>query len=171
MQSFSSSLKLGKFRKFLRELGKDQKYLVQSCKFGSILDFDCSEAPRSVCFWLAKRFDIKTRTVNMENGQSFSINTFTVHQILGIPLGGWNICTRPTRDQRAIIAADTGTGSVAPTVEQLFSLLDIDLTEDQFIRIFMLITLSIFLCPKSYGSASAHYYSGIAVGIMFFIQS
>jgi hypothetical protein len=64
--------------------------------------------------------------------------------------------------EREIIANDTGTGTIAPTVEQLFNLVTRKLTGDRFARIFMLISLAIFLCPTSYGSASRHYYSAIA---------
>ncbi|CAL4953548.1 unnamed protein product [Urochloa decumbens] len=162
-KSFSSNLKLGKFRSLIKNLTKEQKDLIRSCQFGSILDFDCSEAPMSVSFWLAKRFDVQTRTVNLQNGSSFALNPFTIHQILGIPLGGRKIPTRASKAAKDVIANDTGTGSVAPTVDQLFSLLNTgDVTGDKFLRIFMLIALAIFLCPTSYGSASAHYYSGIA---------
>ncbi|KAG2549380.1 hypothetical protein PVAP13_9KG270313 [Panicum virgatum] len=162
MQSFSSNLKLGKFRTLLKNLTKDQKDLVKFCGFGSILDFDCSEAPRSVSFWLAKNFDVPTRTVNLQNGSSFILNPFTVHQILGTPLGGRRVPTRASKAVKDIIGSDTGTAMVAPTVDQLFSLLNRELVGDKFVRIFMLIALAIFLCPTSYGSASSHYYSGIA---------
>jgi hypothetical protein len=64
--------------------------------------------------------------------------------------------------EREIIANDTGIGTIAPTVEQLFNLVTRKLTGDRFARIFMLISLAIFLCPTSYGSASRHYYSAIA---------
>ncbi|XP_039784504.1 uncharacterized protein LOC120651171 isoform X3 [Panicum virgatum] len=161
-KSFSSNLKLGKFRTLLKNLTKDQKDLVKFCGFGSILDFDCSEAPRSVSFWLAKNFDVPTRTVNLQNGSSFILNPFTVHQILGTPLGGRRVPTRASKAVKDIIGSDTGTAMVAPTVDQLFSLLNRELVGDKFVRIFMLIALAIFLCPTSYGSASSHYYSGIA---------
>ncbi|RLN24399.1 hypothetical protein C2845_PM07G08980 [Panicum miliaceum] len=160
-ESFSSNLKLGKFRTLLKNLSSDQKDLVKSCGFGSILDFDCSEAPRSVSFWLAKRFDVHSRTVNLQNGSSFALNPFTVHQILGIPLGGRKIPTKASKLMKDVIGDDTGTATIAPTVDHLFSLLNSELTGEKFVCIFMLIALAIFLCPTSYGSVSSHYYSGI----------
>nr|TKW27640.1 hypothetical protein SEVIR_3G270600v2 [Setaria viridis] len=163
MQSFSSNLKLGKFRSLIKNLTNEQKALIKSCGFGNILEFDCSEAPRSVSFWLAKMFDVNTRSVNLQNGSTFTITASTVHQILGIPLGGRRIPTRSTKALKDVIGSDTGTSSIAPTVDQLFiSLVNSELGGDKFVRIFVLIALSFFLCPTSYGSASSHYYSGIA---------
>ncbi|PUZ39406.1 hypothetical protein GQ55_9G305500 [Panicum hallii var. hallii] len=138
MQIFRSNLKLGKFRTLLKNLSKDQKDLVKSCGFGT------------------KRFDVHSRTVNLQNGSSFVLNPFTVHQILGIPLGGRKISTRASKLVKDVIIDDTGTATVAPTVDHLFSLLNSELTGEKFVRIFMLIALAIFLCPTSYGSASSH---------------
>ncbi|RLN29046.1 hypothetical protein C2845_PM05G36550 [Panicum miliaceum] len=127
-KNFSSNLKLGKFRTLLKNLNKDQKDLVKACGFGSILDFDCSEAPRSVSFWLAKRFDVHSSTVNLQNRSSFVLNPFTVHQILGIPLAGRKIPTRASKSVKDVIGDATGTATVAPTVDHLFSLLNSELT-------------------------------------------
>ncbi|KAJ1275825.1 hypothetical protein BS78_05G166200 [Paspalum vaginatum] len=64
---------------FLKNLTEEQKQLVKSFYLGPLLDFDCSEAPRFVSYMLARNFDAKMRTINLENESSFSINAFTVH--------------------------------------------------------------------------------------------
>ncbi|KAG0514139.1 hypothetical protein BDA96_10G164700 [Sorghum bicolor] len=161
-KSFSTSIKFGKYRTFLKNLTEEQKAIVKSCGFGSLLHFDCTEAPRSVAYLLAKCFDVATRTVKLQNGSSFELNAFVVHQVLGVPLGGRRIRDSASKTEKEIIANDTGTSTIALTIEQLINLVTRDLTGDKFARIFMLISLAIFLCPTSYGSASKHYYSAIA---------
>lgn len=161
-QSFSTSLKFGKYRAFLKSLTDGQKALVESCGFGSLLHFDCTEVPRSVAYWLAKSFDVPTRTVKLQNGSSFELNAFIIHQILGVPYGGYTISQHATKTEKEVIANDTRTTTVAPTIEHLFTLVTNDLVGDKFVRIFMLISLASFLCPTSHPSASKHYYSAIA---------
>lgn len=90
-KSFSTSIKFGKYRTFLKNLTEEQKVVVRSCGFDNLLHFDCKEAPRSVAYLLAKSFDVATRTVKLQNGSSFELNAFVVHQILGVPLGGRRI--------------------------------------------------------------------------------
>ncbi|KAE8768657.1 hypothetical protein D1007_59837 [Hordeum vulgare] len=126
-----------------------------------MLDINCSQLPRDLGVRLAIWFDCDSRTVNVPNVGNFEINPFTVHQILGIPLGGRLIDKIATSEARRVIAEDTGIHSTGPSISHLMNLLSDDLTDEKFLRIFMLILLSTFLCPTSHSCASPDYFNGI----------
>lgn len=130
ISSFSAKLKLRIFKTFLRNLTEDQKQIANSIRFGPILDLNCSTVPRYLSVRLAKNFDVNSRTVHFDNGSSFVLDAYTVHQILGIPIGGLKIPLKASKDVKEIINKDIGNGSVAPTVDHLFSLMKKDLAGD-----------------------------------------
>ena len=62
---------------------------------------------------------------------------------------------------RSIIANYTTPGPLAPKILDLIAMITPDLVGDIFVRIFLLVVLSIFLCPSNSTRASCHYYDGI----------
>ncbi|CAM0913174.1 unnamed protein product [Alopecurus aequalis] len=160
-KAITTKLSLPKIRTIIKKLNPRQRDLVRACGFGTMLDINCSQLPRDLGVRLAIWFDCESRTVNVPNVGSFEINPFTVHQILGIPLGGRLIDKVATNEARRVIAEDTGIRSTGPSISHLMTLLSDDLTDEKFLRIFMLILLSTFLCPTSHSCASPDYFNGI----------
>ncbi|XP_044961196.1 uncharacterized protein LOC123412306 [Hordeum vulgare subsp. vulgare] len=160
-KAITTKLSLPKIRTIIKKLNPRQRDLVRARGFGTMLDINCSQLPRDLGVRLAIWFDCDSRTVNVPNVGSFEINPFTVHQILGIPLGGRLIDKIATSEARRVIAEDTGIHSTGPSISHLMNLLSDDLTDEKFLRIFMLILLSTFLCPTSHSCASPDYFNGI----------
>ncbi|PNT72345.1 uncharacterized protein LOC100833484 isoform X2 [Brachypodium distachyon] len=160
-KAITTKLSLPKIRAIIKKLNPRQRDLVRARGFGTMLDIKCSQLPRDLVVRLAIWFDCDSRTVNVPNVGSFEINPFTVHQILGIPLGGKLIDKVATNEARGAIAEDTGIRSSGPSISHLSTILSDDLTDEKFLRIFMLLLLSTFLCPTSHPCASPDYYNGI----------
>ncbi|XP_048544743.1 uncharacterized protein LOC125523723 [Triticum urartu] len=160
-KAITTKLSLPKIRTIIKKLTPRQRDLVRARGFGTMLDINCSQLPRDLGVRLAIWFDCDSRTVNVPNVGSFEINPFTVHQILGIPLGGRLIDKIATSEARRVIAEDTGIHSTGPSISHLMKLLSDDLPDEKFLRIFMLILLSTFLCPTSHSCASPDYFNGI----------
>lgn len=94
-------------------------------------------------------FDPKIRIMKLPQGRTFRLAHKVVNQIVGIPLGGDAVPVRPERKTRDTISKDAGAMNTAPMIDHLMSLVNKDLKGHRFVRVFMLIVLSIFLCPTA----------------------
>jgi len=116
---------------------------------------------KQLIVWLARYYDEKTQCIKIPGTGAFKIDALTVHWILGIPRGRAKIKARASREVKSVIANDTTPGPLAPKIQDLIAMITPELMGDRFVRIFMLVVLSIFLCPTSSTRASCHYYEGI----------
>lgn len=113
----------------------------------------------SIYLRLANHFNISSCSIELSNGFKFPITPTTVHKFFGIPIGGVPVITKPSEVTYEFIQYELGT--TAPTIEFLFSIINDDLPEDKFCRIFILIVLSHFVAPNSSGVASKFVYSAL----------
>lgn len=139
-----------------------QRDLVDNVGFLHLLDLKCNTLPKGVILWLVKHFNVRTRTFNLPNGFCFTISPSFIHEVLHIPLGGKTIPSQCDESFINLIARETGCADRFPTINELMLLITESLDGDRFLRIFMLFTLSCFLCPTSYDHASPEYYSAIS---------
>lgn len=153
---------MSKLTKLICGLTKPQKDLIRQCGFGSILDLKCSTMPhKQLIVWLANYYDEETQCIKIPGTRAFKLDALIVHWILGIPHGGDKIKSKASLDVKYLIANDTTRGPLAPKIEDLIAMITPELVGDRFVRIFMLVVLSIFLCPTSSPRASCLYYEGI----------
>jgi hypothetical protein len=151
-----------KLLKLIGDLTEAQIQLVKQCGFGSILKLKCSIMPyKQLIVWLTRCYDKKTQSIKIPRTRAFKIDGRKVHWILGIPRGGAKIKARASQKLKSFIANDTTPGPLAPKIQDLIAMITPELVGERFVRIFMLIVLSIFLCPSSSSRASCHYYDGI----------
>ena len=151
-----------KLMNLIRVLTEPQKKLVQQCGFGSILKLKCSIMPyKQLIVWLARCYDKNTQCIKIPGTNEFKIDGHIVHLILGIPNGEVKIKSRASLELKSFIANETTPGPLAPKIQDLIAMITPELVGDRFVRIFMLVVLSIFLCPSSSFRASCHYYDGI----------
>lgn len=135
-------------------LTDSQKKEIRRIGFGSILELKCSVIPYSLIIWLAKQYDESSGSIQILGTHSIKLDGMTVHQILGIPFGGTIISTKSCSEAKAIIAKDTCHGNLALQIDDLMKMINSELQGDKFVRIFMLVVLSVFLCPTSSFRAS-----------------
>ena len=162
-QIFSTKLSLPKFIAISKLLTPDQKRLVDSMGFSHLLDLCCESVPRGISIWLAKHFDVKSRTLILLNGSRIVITPLFVHRVLGIPIGGKAISKRCEDSVKSWICQETKCKGSNPTINELKALFTPQLSGGKFKVVFTLFALSSFLCPTSYGCASPDYYSAIAL--------
>ncbi|XP_066313873.1 uncharacterized protein [Miscanthus floridulus] len=160
--TFNTQFSMHKLMKLICALTEPQKRLIDQCGFGSILKLKCRNMPyKQLIVWLARYYDEKTQCIKIPGTGAFKIDALTVHWILGIPRGRAKIKARASREVKSVIANDTTPGPLAPKIQDLIAMITPELMGDRFVRIFMLVVLSIFLCPTSSTRASCHYYEGI----------
>ena len=87
-EEFSTKLSLQKFITVCEKLTEPQKQLLRDIGFGYLLDLCYHELPRCLVRWLVRYFDCPSRCFILPSGYRFFINSYTMHRILGIPLGG-----------------------------------------------------------------------------------
>ena len=75
---------------------------------------------------------------------AFKIDASTVNWILRIPRGGAKIKSRASQEVKSVIATDATPGPLAPKIQDLISMITPELVGDRFVRIFMLVVLSIY---------------------------
>ena len=131
--------------------------------FSHLLDLCCESVPRGISIWLAKHFDVKSRTLILPNGSRIVITPLFVHRVLGIPIGGKAISKRCEDSVKSWICQETKCKGSNPTINELKALFTPQLSGGKFKVVFTLFALSSFLCPTSYGCASPDYYSAIAL--------
>ncbi|TVU38528.1 hypothetical protein EJB05_11903, partial [Eragrostis curvula] len=148
-ESFHSQFSLTKMHNLLSKLTGPQKKIVRNCGFGSLLYLKCTQYSKDLVVSLAKKYDVGSRSVKFDDSNYFVRDAFTVHQILGTPYGGIPVARNRNPRAKEVIARDTGQSSIGAKIDDLINLVDKELDGDRFARVFMLIVLSIFLCPTS----------------------
>ena len=113
----------------------------------------------SIYLWLSNHFNTTSCSIEMGNGFKFPITTSTVHKIFGMPIGGVPVITKPSEETYEFIKHELGTTS--PTIEYLFSIINDELPEDKYCRIFILILLSLFVAPNSSGVVTKFVYNAV----------
>uniref|UniRef100_A0A8R7UUI4 Aminotransferase-like plant mobile domain-containing protein n=1 Tax=Triticum urartu TaxID=4572 RepID=A0A8R7UUI4_TRIUA len=113
----------------------------------------------SIYLWLSNHFNTTSCSIEMGNGFKFPITTSTIHKIFGMPIGGVPVITKPSEATYEFIKHELGTTS--PTIEYLFSIINDELPEDKYCRIFILILLSLFVAPNSSGVVTKFVYNAV----------
>ncbi|CAN6335720.1 unnamed protein product [Urochloa humidicola] len=137
------------FSKVVSALSGSKRELIESYGFGSLLDFDKCFVPVKFAKWIAQQVDYKSGDIII-GGKVISLTPESVHQVLGLPLGGHSFPT-DISDGKAHILEKFNKQTVPSVmffVEKLTLELDSMSDEDIFIS-FLLVALNTFLCPNA----------------------
>lgn len=143
----------------LSNLSTHQKDLIEKIGFSSLLGLQCLEVPNDLYHWLLEYFDPTKSTLILPNGFSYTFNDKCVHKILGIPIGPRRVDGKGTVESCYFFKNQINSIQHTPSVEELCTLIKPDLHGDEFVRIFMLLALSAFLCPNTRSVCSTRYYA------------
>jgi len=167
-EEFSTKLSLQKFINVCKNLTAKQISLVKDIGFGNLLDLCCTELPRTLVRWLVRYFESSTNCFNLPGGFSFILNSYTVHRILGIPIGGRNIPKKCSQSLREQLKIETKCAGHSPSIKEMIDLLTPpqdegtpELLGDQFQRIFVMFATAVFLCPTTYECISPDYLAAL----------
>ena len=157
-QVFSQENSIEIFVDAISSLNPEQKSVVNDLGFSNILGLSCPTIPLQLVHWLINHFDTATRTIQLPNGFSFTINALCVQRILGIPDGPIPIQKKGTLEAYQWFKNHIPCKGRNPTVIELSSLIPSQLSPCDFGRTFLLLALAAFLCPNSRGTCSSRYY-------------
>lgn len=160
-QIFSTKLSLPKFISVSKLLTPDQKLLVDNIGFSQLLNLCCESVPRGISIWLAKHYDVKSRSLILPNGPKIAITPLSIHRVLEISIGVKAISKKCEDSVKSWICEQTRCNGNAPTINELKALFTSQLSGGKFKVVLTLFALRSFLCPTSFGCASPDYYSAI----------
>ncbi|CAL4996251.1 unnamed protein product [Urochloa decumbens] len=147
------------FSKVVNAILPEKKHVIESYGFGSLLHFDNCFVPAKFATWIAQQVDYKSGDI-IVSGKVISLTPQSVHQVLGLPLGGRPFPTDISAG-KSVIFDKFKLKSLPPVtffVQKITKELNTLSDEDLFIC-FMLVALSSFLCPNSSVSPSQQHLS------------
>ncbi|RCV09931.1 hypothetical protein SETIT_2G070000v2 [Setaria italica] len=137
------------FAKVIKNLTSNQRKVIENYGFGSLLLFDKCFVPNNFVKWVARLVDYKSGVI-VVNGKIISLTKESMHNILGIPLGGRSFPT-DIANGKSVVLKKFNKESI-PSVEfftnKLQSKEEVMFDEDTFIC-FILIALNSFLCSNA----------------------
>ena len=142
-----SRCSLSYFATVVKKISAEQKLLIDRLGFGPLLEFvDCS-VPRYFAKWIAEKVDVINHDI-LAGGKRIRISPESVHKVVGIPLGGKDVLS-DAEDAKSSFLALFGL-STLPNIKFFGDkIIRGGLCDDEFIRCFMVVALSTFLCPTS----------------------
>jgi len=83
-----------------------------------------------------------------------TVTSHQVHQVLGIPNGGYSLSSASDDNMRTIFSENFKCHGKYPTINELLAMFTDDLDGDKFKMVFTLFVVTCFLCPSSNESSS-----------------
>lgn len=137
--------------------GVQKRTWVEQMGFKSLLSLAGKGLPRTLCYWLATRVDVKSRELLTVDGKEFSLEPVHVSWVLGIPCEGKTVPNKILNDQmredEKQIWQKFGThygqtcGLVGSDIEAVVIQEEVD--ELEFKRAFLMYALNEVLCPTT----------------------
>ncbi|CAL4940636.1 unnamed protein product [Urochloa decumbens] len=132
-------------------LTPEQRKMIEDAGFGGLLKIGCPTFPLGFCGWLLRRFDTDYCELVIKGRGRIPITAESVHRVLGIPNGGGDVKYRLDEDAMAFMSDKLGaSGRYSPTVSSIEnSLKQMKSADEHFLRMFMVLVISSFLCPTT----------------------
>ena len=129
-------------------LTPEQRKMIEDAGFGGLLKISCPTFPWGFCGWLLRRFDTDYCELLIKGRGRIPVTSDSVHRVLGIPNGGGDV--KYCLDDKAIAFMFDKLGvtdSYSPTIKSLEnSLKHMKSADEHFLRTFMVLVISGFLC-------------------------
>lgn len=142
-----------------KSLSFTQRKIVQTLGFHHLLDLSCGYIAKSVVLWLVRHFDVSRRSLILPTGYTVTVTSHQVHQVLGIPIGGYSLSSASDDNMKRFITDDIKCCGKYPTINELMAMFTGDLEGDKFKKVFTLFVVTCFLCPTSSESSSLEFCS------------
>lgn len=153
----SSRCNVGYFYEVIRSFShsEEKKQLVMDAGFGCLLFFDGCTVPRNFAQYIADNTNVDGEYISIHS-KEITLSVAAVHEVLGIPLGKYNIPLDDTNGKAEFLALFGHTDM--PTIKFFGDLIISGAVDgDQFVRCFMVVALATFLCPTSSTEPSTKY--------------
>uniref|UniRef100_A0A453GIP2 Aminotransferase-like plant mobile domain-containing protein n=1 Tax=Aegilops tauschii subsp. strangulata TaxID=200361 RepID=A0A453GIP2_AEGTS len=135
---------------------KEKVQLVRGIGFGFTLEFDECVVPRPFAQWIADNVCVKDEQI-VFNQKVITLNAESVSHVLGIPAGENNINITDDGGKAEFLAL-FGLSEV-PSIKYFGNKIikEEELSDEQYIRCYMIVMLATFLCPTSNTKPSTKY--------------
>ncbi|CAN6288774.1 unnamed protein product [Urochloa humidicola] len=133
-------------------LTPEQRKMIEDAGFGGLLKIGCPTFPLGFCGWLLRRFDTDYCELVIKGRGRIPVTAQSVHRVLGIPNGGGDVKYRLDEDAMSFMSDKLGasSGRYWPTVSSIEnSLKQMKSADEHFLRMFMVLVISSFLCPTT----------------------
>uniref|UniRef100_A0ACD5TMC7 Uncharacterized protein n=2 Tax=Avena sativa TaxID=4498 RepID=A0ACD5TMC7_AVESA len=139
----------GRIMKLYAHLTAGQREMIEGAGFGALLRIQCPTLPSRICTWLIHRFDPESCELVIPARGRIPVTVDSVHRVLGIPNTGRDVVYR--MDEKSIEFVFDKLGVERPpsiaSLEKSIKLMKS--ADEHFLRTFMMLVLSTFLCPNS----------------------
>jgi hypothetical protein len=146
-----------KLVELIDNLSQSRKDAIQSIAFGSLLKYKNLQIERSLCKAIADTFDATAQEFSID-GKKVKMTIDEVDQILGLPAIGPEIYDLPKRKVPELFQKYKWNNDTSIKLASLKEdLISTDDYGDDFIRIFLLYTIGIYLCPTTQSNVKSDY--------------
>jgi len=125
--------------------------MIEDAGFGGLLKISCPTLPSGFCGWLLRRFDTDYCELVIKGRGRIPVTSDSVHRVLGIPNSGGDVKYCLDEDAIAFMFDKFGvSGRYSPTIKGIEnSLKHMKSADEHFLRTFMVLVISGFLCPTT----------------------
>ncbi|KAL6843408.1 hypothetical protein ACP4OV_026730 [Aristida adscensionis] len=149
--------------KLNRHLSDDQKKLIRKNGFGGLLEMKCAVLPSALVYWLLGHYDSAESSIIIPRRGSIEVSIDYVHRILGLRKGD-----RPILydfDNSAINFVhdlyELDNGQAPRIVDMVKKVEQNKEADDAFLRSWVLVAVSTFLCPTTCLRVSPRIYAQV----------
>ncbi|CAM0956192.1 unnamed protein product [Alopecurus aequalis] len=135
--------------KLYPHLTAGQREMIERAGFGGLLRIQCPWLPARLCAWLIRRYDPGSCKLVIPGRGRIPVTVDSVHRVLGIPNSGRDVVYK--MDEKSIkFVLDKHGVERPPSVMSLVKSIKLMKSADEhFLRTFMMLVLSSFLCPNT----------------------
>ncbi|RCV45923.1 hypothetical protein SETIT_9G491900v2 [Setaria italica] len=129
----------------------EQCDLIRRNGFGGLLNLKCRKNPPHLLYhWLAKHFNCATSELVFSNGTVIPVTAKSVQLILGIPYGNRKVKYEMDAQSTALMKQDYYSDGLPARITSIGEQLsEMRKADDRFLRTFLLLAMSCFLCPTT----------------------
>lgn len=148
--------------KLNRSLTNDQRNVIRAAGFGGLLLLKCTKMPNKLGKWLIRRYDPIRSEIVIRGRGSIPVNEETVLKNMGLPCDGFAVKFETDQEATDFIMKEYELGS-APDITALCDKIKAmnGATDDKFLRAWLIVAISTFLCPTTSLSVSPRCYKAL----------
>ena len=135
--------------KLYPHLTAGQREMIEAAGFGGLLRIRCSWLPARLCTWLLRRFDTESCELVIPGRGRIPVTVDSVHRVLGIPNSGRDVVYKMDEKSIGFVFDKHGVTKPPSVVSLEKSIRLMKSADEHFLRTFMMLVLSAFLCPTS----------------------
>jgi hypothetical protein len=144
------------FSDVIDKLSPEKKLVIKAYGFESLLSFDKCAIPLPFAHWLADHVEVRNSSIVFRN-TCIPLNPQIVHDVLGIPIGGSTITNAKSDSVKHGFLSVMGLNALPSASTCVDNLLKDGISDDDFVRNFLIVAMVTFLCPNLNNYPSTKY--------------